>query len=163
MGPLIMLYHIELFEYTLLQFCSRFTLILELEWPSSWDSKTGVLCEKNLLPTCVFGPSCDEYLSNCPLPIAPCPYTPIAPLYLTLHISSRKPRDTMPNLEKLWFSAASWFKVFEWSILAYFISLLFYNSKNQMINSIMILNWKPFYLLQSRWVILFNISFSCET
>ena len=84
MGPLIMLYHIELFEYALSQFCSRFTLLLELEWPSSWDSKTGVLCEKNLLPTCAFGPSCDEYLSHCPLPLAPCPYTPLAPLYLTL-------------------------------------------------------------------------------
>ena len=84
MGPLIMLYHIELFEYTLSQFCSRFTLLLELEWPSSWDSKTGVLCEKNLLPTCAFGPSCDEYLSHCPLPLSPCPYTSLAPLYLTL-------------------------------------------------------------------------------
>ena len=83
MGPLIMLYHIELFEYTLSKFCSRFTLLLELEWPSSWDSKTGVLCEKNLLPTCAFGPSCDG-LSYCPLPLAPCPYTSLAPLYLTL-------------------------------------------------------------------------------
>ena len=55
MGPLIMLYHIELFEYTLSQFCSRFTLLLELEWPSSWDSKTGVLCEKKLPPTFAFG------------------------------------------------------------------------------------------------------------
>ena len=36
MGPLIMLYQIELFEYTLSQFCSGFTLLLELEWPSSW-------------------------------------------------------------------------------------------------------------------------------
>ena len=71
MGPLIMLYHIELFEYALSQFCSRFTLLLELEWPSSWDSKTGVLREKNLLPICAFGPSCDEYLSQCPLPLAP--------------------------------------------------------------------------------------------
>ena len=84
MGPLIMLYHIYLFEYTSSQFCSRFTLLLELEWPSSWNSKTGVLCEKNLLPTCAFGPSCDEYLSRCPLPLAPFPYTSLAPLYLTL-------------------------------------------------------------------------------
>ena len=58
------------------QFIPRYTLLLELEWPSSWDSKTRVLCEKNLLLTCTFGPSCDEYLSRCPLPLAP--------LYLTL-------------------------------------------------------------------------------
>ena len=34
--------------------------------------------------TCAFGPSCDEYLSYCPLPLSPCPYTSLAPLYLTL-------------------------------------------------------------------------------
>ena len=69
----MILRHIQLFEYTLSQFCSRFTLLLELEWPSSWDSKTGVLCKKNLLPPSGFGPSCDEYLSQYPLPLAPCP------------------------------------------------------------------------------------------
>ena len=84
MSPFIMLYHIELFEYTSSQFCSRFTLLCELERPSSWDSNTGVLWETNLLRTSAFGPSCDEYLSHCPLPLAPCPYTPLAPLYLTL-------------------------------------------------------------------------------
>ena len=79
MGPLIMLYHIELFEYTLSQFCSRFTLLLELEWPSSWDSKTGVFCEKNVYQLVLLG----QVVTNI-YPIVPCPYTPLAPLYLTL-------------------------------------------------------------------------------
>ena len=65
MGPLIMLYHIELFEYTLSQFCSRFTLLLELEWPNSWDSKIGDFCEETVLPMCDFWPGCVEYLTHC--------------------------------------------------------------------------------------------------
>ena len=56
----------------------NFSFYLEL---LNWNSMliqlyfcVGVLCEKNLLPTCAFGPSCDEYLSHCPLPLhAPCP------------------------------------------------------------------------------------------
>ena len=43
----------------------------------------GFVREK-FIPTCAFGPSCDEYLSHCPLPLSPCPYTSLAPLYLTL-------------------------------------------------------------------------------
>ena len=46
--------------------------------------KPGFCARKNLLPTCAFGPSCEEYLSHCPLPLAPCHYTPLAPLYLIL-------------------------------------------------------------------------------
>ena len=84
MGPLIMLYHIELFEYTLSQFCSRFTLLLELEWPSSWDSKTGVLCEKNLYQLVLLGQVVTNIypIVSCPLPLSPCPfpYMPLAPL-----------------------------------------------------------------------------------
>ena len=82
MGPLIMLYHIELFEYTLSQFCSRFTLLLELEWPSSWDYKTGVLCEKNLYQLVLLG----QVVTNI-YPIVPCPF-PLAPTHpLPLSIS----------------------------------------------------------------------------
>ena len=82
MGPLIMLYQIELFEYTLSQFCSGFTLLLELEWPSSWDSRTGVLCEKNLYQHVLLG----QVVTNI-YPIVPCPL-PLAPTHpLPLSIS----------------------------------------------------------------------------
>ena len=73
MGPLIMLYHIELFAYTLSQFCLRFTLLLELEWPSSWDSKTGVLCGKIYYQLVLLG----QVVTNI-YPIVPCPL-PLAP------------------------------------------------------------------------------------
>ena len=81
MGPLIMLYQIELFEYTLSQFCSGFTILLELEWPSSWDCRTGVLCEKNLYEHVLLGQVTKIY------PIVPCPF-PLAPTHpLPLSIS----------------------------------------------------------------------------
>ena len=103
MGPLIMLYHIELFEYTLSQFCSRFTLLLELEWPNSWDSKIGDFCEETVLPMCDFWPGCVEYLTHCllQLPLAPSPPLPLYTIYLTVGIGMAKSCDSKQSKHEI--------------------------------------------------------------
>ena len=45
--------------------------------------QNGGFVREKFIRTCAFGPSY-EYLSHCRLPLAPCPYTSLAPLYLTL-------------------------------------------------------------------------------
>ena len=71
MGPLIMLYCLNILRS---KFCSRFTLLLELKGPNSWDSKIGDFCEETVLPMCDFLPGCVKYLTHCLLqqPLALC-------------------------------------------------------------------------------------------
>ena len=84
MGPLIMLYYIELFEYTFITILFTIYLTFGIGMAKFLGfQKRGFVREK-FIPTCTFGPGCDEYLSHCPLPLSPCPYIPLAPLYLTL-------------------------------------------------------------------------------
>ena len=95
----MILRHIQLFEYTLSQFCSRFTLLLELEWPNSWDSKIGDFCEETVLPMCDFWPGCVEYLTHCllQLPLAPLHRGWTAKCYFGSTLSQPKTGRTQPR------------------------------------------------------------------
>ena len=82
MGPLIMLYHIELFEYTLITILFTIYLTFGIGMAKFLGFQNrGFVREKFTTNLCFWA---KLWRISIPLSLAPCPYTPLAPLYLNL-------------------------------------------------------------------------------